>query len=84
MIQVERRNYNNGEYRCRYYFLGREIANYSSSSDTIFLRTEFIGCDFSKSAYERALDCKLAEAYKYLFAMLGIDETSSVSDYMFA
>lgn len=92
-VNVERKNYpervgKNGliipaEYKCRYLHDGKEIAQYFSRRDVLYLRTDFIGGDFSKSAYERAITCKYAEAYQYLFAMLGVDETSTISEYMY-
>ena len=72
------------EYSCSYRHDGKELAKYYSREDVLYLRTEYIGSDFEKSAYQRALGCEYAEAYKYLFGMLGVDETSNISEYMYA
>ena len=81
-------------YCCSYRYQGREIANYNSEEDIIRLNSEYIDSKvsnarmkerseyFKKPAYERALECDYKEAYKYLFAMLGIDETTKMSEFM--
>ena len=61
MVSVRRKDFKeirlkNGKvipkcYECRYYSDGKEIAWYTSKDDTIFLRTDYIGTDFSKSEY---------------------------------
>lgn len=71
-------------HKCSYLYRGMEIATYSSTSDTIYLRTDIIGSDFTKTAYERALTCRHHAAYEYLFGMLGVDETSTISEYTYA
>lgn len=72
------------EYECSYRHDGKEIAHYYSRRDILYLRTDYIGSDFTKTAYQRALTCKYAEAYRYLFGMLGVDETSTISEYTYA
>lgn len=72
-------------YECGYFYEGREIARYWSQDDCLCLRTEYIGCDFKRSAYDRAVSSeKYGEAYQYLFAMLNVDRTSNISEYCFA
>lgn len=93
MIQVNRKNYpertdRNGkmipaEYTCSYRYEGKEIAKYYSREDILYLRSDYILCDFSKSHFERATTGEYAEAYKYLFGMLGVDETSNMSEYTY-
>ena len=70
---------------CGYFHNGREIAKYDSRDDCLYLRTDYIGCDFSRSAYDRAVSSeRFGEAYRYLFAMLNVDQTSTISEYMYA
>lgn len=71
-------------HECIYRYEGREIARYTSRNDCLMLRTDYIGCDFDKSIFERATSCEYADAYKYLFGMLGVDETSHMSEYTYA
>ena len=96
MIQVRRTNYEartkkhkSGRieeipayYTCRYCYGGKEIARYNSQEDILRLRTEYINNDFSMSYYDRAMQCELSDAYMYLFYMLNVDETTSMSEYM--
>lgn len=93
MITVKRKVYPNGAYSCTYYHGGREIAKLShggqiakriGSDDCLWLRTEYIGSDFDRTAYNRAITCRIGEAYRQLFDMLGIDESSYISEYMYA
>ncbi len=95
MVEVKRTNYpaRTIKYRsgrekylpewheCRYLHNGREIATYNSNDDILYCKTDLIGHDFKRSVYDRATTCKLKDAFCYLFAMLGVDETSSISEY---
>ena len=94
MIQVNRKNYPErvgrggkiipAEHACSYRYQGKEIAKYYSRDDILYLRSDYIVCDFSKTRFERATTGAYAEAYKYLFGMLGVDETSNLSEYTYA
>lgn len=68
-------------FECYYMADGKQIAHYTSRNDTLYLRTDYIGTEWSKSPYERALECSHREDYKYLFAMLGADGTTKMSEY---
>ena len=94
MIEVTRTNYPRRTFRvhgrevveearheCRYFYKGQEIAFYTSKWDCLYLKTDLIGNNFKLSAYERALSCKIKEAYRYLFDMIGADQTSKISEY---
>lgn len=91
MVEVKRRDYpqrmgRNGKeipasFECKYIAGGKVIAYYESKQDTLYLKTDYIGTDWSKSPYERALSCERKEEYKYLFNMLGADNTSKISEY---
>ena len=76
-----RSHYHPAHHYCRYLYDGKEIANYDSISDVIYLKTDYIGHDFSKTVYDRAVNSKYKEAYRYLFDMLGVDKTSRLSEY---
>ena len=96
MIQVKRYDYDektihykDGRVRvipkhheCYYYYNGMEIATYESKDDVLYLKTRCIERDRTKSDYRRALDGQFKEAFGYLFAMLGVDENSRLSEYM--
>ena len=78
-------------YECEYFFEGRKIAFYDSRDDTLYLNSDFIDRDKEgkrdrarrdETAYNRALSCKIAEAYKELFAMLGCDSETHFSEYI--
>ncbi len=69
-------------YECYYYHGGKEIASYDSRFDTLYLKTKLISKDRSMNYYNRALAGEHKEAYAYLFNMLGVDETSTMSEYM--
>jgi hypothetical protein len=71
-------------YECYYYYNGIEVAWYKSKDDVLCLKTKYIERDRTKSDYERALNGSYKEVYSYLFSMLGIDETSRLSEYMSA
>ena len=71
-------------YECSYRYGSCEIAHYNSRNDVFQLRTDYIGKDFSKSAYERALGCAYKDAYKYLFDMLGVDSKTHITEYTYA
>lgn len=68
-------------YESRYICEGREIATYDSLRDVLYCRTDYIGRDFKRSVYERAVSCPRKEQYIYLFDMLGVNETSDLSEY---
>ena len=68
-------------YECRYLHNGREIATYDSKDDVLYLKTDYIGSDFKRPPYDRALTCAFKEAYSHLFQMLNVDSTSSISEY---
>lgn len=69
-------------YECYYYHDGKEIAWYNSKNDTLYLKTRLISKDRSLNYYNRALAGDYHEAYAYLFNMLGVDETSTMTEYM--
>ena len=86
MIEVRRTNYpgrlyHSGHYTVDYFHDRKKIAFYDSRSDTLYLRTELIGSDFKRSAYERAKTCESKDVYEYLFAMLNVDETTKISEF---
>ena len=68
-------------YECRYIYDGKEIAFYESRDDVLYLKTDYIGSDFKRSEYDRALTSKYSEAYSYLFQMLNCDSTTRMSEY---
>lgn len=68
-------------FECRYYHGGRQIAWYSSIDDVLRLKTDYIGSNFDKTPYERALECDMKRVYEYLFEMLNVDEKTNVSEY---
>lgn len=102
MIKVKREDYPAHTFRgvkyparftCRYFFEGREIANYDSKDDIIYLNSDLLDtlkdgtrnrdrARWDKPKFERALDCKYADAFKELFEMLGADETTQFSEFM--
>ena len=69
-------------YYCYYYYKGKEIAQYSSMGDVLALNTDYIGTNFSLKPYDRALKCRYKDAYQYLFAMLNVDRTTRITDYI--
>ena len=69
-------------YECSYHYNGREIARYMSINDCLMLKTDYIGHDFKRSTYDRALSCEYKDAYAELFFMLNVDKTSKISEYM--
>ena len=90
MIKVKRTDYKvtkngvvNKGHECRYTYNDREIAWANEINDNfmLYLKTDYIGSDFRKSAYERATTCKYKDAYKELFELLGVDENCNVSEY---
>ena len=81
-------------YECKYRYEGKTIGFYDSKDDIVYLNDDYInaGLDYRDrkkwakwchtSPYDRAKSCPNHEAYDYLFAMLGIDETTRLSEYM--
>ena len=74
-------------YICRYYHKPtiqreKEIAMYDSREAVLRLRTEYIARDRKLSTYQRALQGEYSDAYRHLFEMLGVDETTQLSEYM--
>lgn len=69
-------------HECYYYHNGIEVATYSSKDDVLYLKTKYIERDWNKSTYNRALNGQRKEVYSYLFSMLGVDETTRLSEYM--
>ena len=93
MIEVRRKDYPAirgqhrsfpARYECRYFNNGQEIAKYTSIDDTLRVRSELISHNKRKSTYENAITGKYGEVYQYLFAMLKVDENSSIYEYMYA
>lgn len=60
-----------------------EIAKYSSKDDVLRVRSEYIAHG-RRSSYDNALHGNFTDAYRYLFDMLNVDETSSIGEYMYA
>lgn len=68
-------------YECRYYSAGKELAWYDSYEDVLYLNSRYIDRSHKKD-FDKAVNGKYAEEYKYLFAMLKVDGTSRMSEYM--
>ena len=68
-------------YTVRYHYQGKEIAFYESQHDVLYLRSELTLHDWSQTLYKRALAGKYKEVFGYLFDMLGVDETTRLSEY---
>lgn len=95
MIDVKREDYPElnfkgvipAHYKCIYRYNGRKIAFYNSREDCLYLNSDYIdrrkdgARDRSGATYTRAMNCKLAEAYEELFAMLGVDEKTHLSEF---
>lgn len=70
-------------FSCEYTWNGKVIATYYSLEDVVRLNTKYIEPDFKKSCFERAMNGQFPEAYQELFGMLGCDETTAMSEFMF-
>lgn len=49
-----------------FYYKGDEIAHYSDKYSTLYLNSDFIGCNFSDDIRKRAVSRKHKRAYKWL------------------
>lgn len=65
-----------------YYWYGEKIAEYDSRKDVIYLNSRKIAKPNGDSIYNRALNGGYGRRFRYMFAALGVDETSTLSEYM--
>ena len=69
-------------YETAYYWDGKKIAEYDSMKDVIYLNSRKIAKPNGDSIYNRALNGGYSERFRYMFDALGVDETSTLSEYM--
>ena len=65
-----------------YYWDGKKIAEYDSRKDVIYLDSRKIAKPNGDSIYNRALNGGYGRRFRHMFDALGVDETSTLSEYM--
>lgn len=86
MITVKRYDFKRTTKRPAYYetvyrWDGVKIAEYNSLKDVIYLDSRKIR-NGDGTTFDRALTGKYSHRFAYLFEMLNVDETSSLSEYL--